>query len=121
MRLLVAENDSRVRAALALFLQQQPQCEISECVDVDSLVIQIRSFRPDFLLLDWELPGRPAAALLGAFSEPTLQPKIIALSCRPEAETAALAAGAAFFFCKADPPERLLAALLILTHVTALC
>lgn len=73
-----------------------------------SLALQIRQFKPDLVLLDWELPGRPAAAMLFALHGLDYHPKIIVLSARPESEMDALAVGADAFVCKGDPPERLL-------------
>ena len=71
--------------------------------------------RPDLVLLDWELPGlaerqysRQRVQRSNACC-PNVQ--IIVLSGRPEAGRPALAAGASSFVSKADPPERLLAAL----------
>jgi DNA-binding NarL/FixJ family response regulator len=108
-RILVADSDARVRSALHTLLHQEPaQIAIRESADVGSLAIQVREFKPNLVLLDWELPGRPAAALLFALHGLDYHPKVIVLSTRPEAETDALAAGADAFVCKADPPERLL-------------
>jgi CheY-like chemotaxis protein len=42
---------------------------------------------------------------------PAPRPPVIVMSCRPESESAALAAGAEGFVSKADPPGALLAAL----------
>jgi DNA-binding response OmpR family regulator len=67
----------------------------------------MQAFKPDLVLLDWEFPGRPAAAFLCGLNGPA----VIVLSRRPEAAGAALAAGAEAFVSKADPPERLLEAL----------
>jgi DNA-binding response OmpR family regulator len=111
MRILVAENDARARWALQMLLGQEPGLAIAECADLGSLVAQVEAFKPDLVLLDWELPGRPAAALLFALNGPAVNPGVIVLSRRPESEEAALAAGAEAFVSKADPPAALLSAL----------
>ena len=108
VRILVADNDARVRSALHTLLKQEPGLVISECSDLESLVVQIKEFKPDLVLLDWELRGRPATALLFAAHAGNYRPKTIVLSGRPESEQAALDAGADAFVSKADPPERLL-------------
>ena len=108
IRVLVADNDVRVRSALQILLKQEAGLVIGECSDLESLVVQIREFKPDLLFLDWELRGRPATALLFATNVPDVRPKTIVLSRRPESEQAALAAGADAFVSKSDPPERLL-------------
>ena len=108
-RILVADGDARVRSALQTLLQQEPtQIAVRESEDIGSLALQIKQFKPDLILLDWELPGRPAAALLFALHGLDYQPKVIVLSTRPESESDALAVGADAFVCKGDPPERLL-------------
>ena len=111
MRVLVADNDVRVRSALQTLLKQEPGLMVGECSDLESLVVQSKEFNPDLVLLDWELRGRPATALLFAAHAPNFRPKTIVLSGRPEAEQAALAAGADAFVSKADPPDRLLSTL----------
>jgi len=108
VRILVADNDARVRSALQTLLKQEPELVFGECSDLESLMVQIKEFKPDLVLLDWELRGRPATALLFAAHTPSFGPKTIVLSGRPESEQAALAAGADAFVSKADPPEYLL-------------
>lgn len=108
VRILVADNDARVRSALQTLLKQEPELLIKESSDLEGLMIQIKEFKPDLVLLDWELPGRPATALLFATQALDFRPKTIVLSGRPESEQAALAAGADAFVSKADPPEYLL-------------
>jgi DNA-binding NarL/FixJ family response regulator len=81
---------------------------IHETPDLSGLAQKVSEFRPDVVLLDWELPGRPAAALLLALHGLTYHPKVIVLSARPESEEEALAAGADAFVSKSESPERLL-------------
>ena len=108
-RILVADNDARVRSALQTLLQQEAeQIQVRESADLDSLATQVKEFRPDLVLLDWELPGRPAAALLLALHRLDYHPSVIVLSTRPELEQDARNVGADGFVCKGDSPERLL-------------
>ena len=79
-----------------------------ESGDLDSLATQIKEFRPDLIMLDWELPGRPAAALLLALQRVDHPPRVIVLSARPEMEQNARNVGADGFVCKGDSPDRLL-------------
>ena len=111
MRVLIVDNDARVRSALRLLLEQEPGLTADESSDLESLATQVREFKPDLVLLDWELPGRAAFALLLALNGLNVPPDVIVLSPRPESERAALDAGAIAFVCKSDPPEQLLAAL----------
>ena len=108
-RILLADNDARVRSALRHLLRQEPeQLVIQESADLDSLAAQVREFKPDLVLLDWELPGRPAAALLFALHGLDYHPQVIVLSRRQESEQDALAVGADGFVSKSESPELLL-------------
>jgi len=108
-RILLADNDARVRSALRHLLRQEPeQLVIQESADLDSLAAQVREFKPDLVLLDWELPGRPAAALLFALHGLDYHPQVIVLSRRGESEQEALAMGADGFVSKSESPDRLL-------------
>lgn len=110
IRILVADSDPRVRSALQTLLTPEGQpIVIRESTDVGSLAVQVKEFKPDLVLLEWELPGRPAAALLFALHGLDAKPRVLVLSTRPEAEQAALALGADAFISKGDPPERLMA------------
>lgn len=117
-RILLADNDARLRSALRTLLQQEPgPIVLRESSDVPSLVLQMQEFRPHLLVLDWELPGRPAAAMLSAWQVPARPSRVIVLSKRPESEASALAAGADAFVSKGEPPERLLGVFRALVQV----
>ena len=112
MRVLLADNDSRICTALDLLLKSHLTLAVAgESPDVDTLIHQAKALAPDLILLDWELPGTPNAELLERLRRTSPRPWVIALSGRPESEREALTAGADAFVSKADPPERLLAAL----------
>jgi two-component system response regulator DesR len=111
MRILLADDQHRVRFALRVLLERQPGLSlVGEAVDARDLLVQAKDTRPDVVLLDWELPGQ-AANLLRTLREVCPCTAVIALSGRSEARKAACAAGADAFVSKIDPPERLLAAI----------
>jgi DNA-binding NarL/FixJ family response regulator len=110
MRVLIADDQPQVCSALRLLLMQEPDIAIvGEAEDVEQTLEQVAEQRPDLVLLDWELPGQNGDSALIELR--TVRPGlvVIALSGRPEARRAALAAGADAFVSKGDPPERLLA------------
>ena len=112
MRVLLADDRARVRWALRVLLEQQPGVHIvGEAVDAEGLLAQAEAGRPDLVLLDWDLPGLHADGALSAWRTICPGSYVIALSGRPEARQAALAAGADAFVSKGDPPDRLLAAI----------
>jgi DNA-binding NarL/FixJ family response regulator len=110
MRVLLADDQPRVRFALCVLLEQQPGLKVvGEASDAQDLLAQAQVTRPDLVLLAWELPGLAAAGSLPALRRICPNLFVITLSGRPAARRAALAAGADAFVSKADPPERLLA------------
>jgi DNA-binding NarL/FixJ family response regulator len=112
MRVLLADDQAKVRSALRLVLEQQPDVEIlGEAVDTTGLLDWVKAVEPDVILLDWELPGLPAPALLSTLHDRRSGVHVIALSGRPEARQAAQEAGADVFVSKGDPPECLIAAI----------
>ena len=119
MRVLIADNQSRVRFALWALLARQPGLElVGEASCAHDLLEQARATGPDLLLLGWELTGLDAASTLSALRETCPALRVIALSGRAEARQAALEAGADVFVSKTHPPERLLAAIGIRQNIT---
>ena len=111
MRVLLADDQSKVRSALRLVLEQQPGIQVlGEAVDTTGLLDWVKAACPNLVLLDWELPGLGVDRLLPTLRELCPGLAVIALSGRPEARQAALDAGVDAFVSKGDPPERLLAA-----------
>lgn len=112
MRILLADDQPKVRFALRTLLERQQGLEVvGEARSGPDLNGQIEPTRPDLVLLDWELPGASALDTLSRLR--TMYPalRVVALSGRPEARQAALRAGVDAFVSKSDPPERLLAAI----------
>lgn len=106
MRLLLADDQIKVRSALRLLLEQEPDLQVvGEAADATELLLAVPEKEPDVVLLDWELPGLPAAQLvrLLLYERPFL--KIIAMSSRPEVERLALNAGVPAFLSKSESPE----------------
>jgi DNA-binding NarL/FixJ family response regulator len=112
MRVILADDQAKVRSALRLLLEHEPDVEVlGEAVDTTGLLDWVTAMCPNLVLLDWELPGLPAAALLPRLKCHCPALRVIALSVQPESRQAALDAGADAFVCKGDPPEQLLIAM----------
>jgi DNA-binding NarL/FixJ family response regulator len=110
MRVLIADDQPQVCSALRLLLMQEPDIAIvGEAEDMEQVLERIAGQRPDLVLLDWELPGQNGSSALVKLRTAWPELVVIALSGRPEARRAALAAGADAFVSKGDPPEQLLA------------
>jgi DNA-binding NarL/FixJ family response regulator len=111
MRVLLADDQLKVRLALKLLLEQESEVRVvGEAAEAQDLLAHVTADCPDLVLLDWGLPDMAGEELLAALREACPAVSVIVLSGQPEAEENALAAGADAFVSKTDPPERLLAA-----------
>jgi DNA-binding NarL/FixJ family response regulator len=111
MRILLADNQPKVRFGLRVLLERQPGLKVAgEATSAEELLAQTETTCPDLLLLDWELPGLAGGDLLSALRAVCPDLFVIVLSGRTEVRRAVLDAGADAFVFKCDPPERLLAA-----------
>ncbi len=120
MRIILADNQPKVRLAMQLLLgQEEERSVVGEAANAEGLFAQIEKTSPDLVLLDWDLPGVPMVDLLSALNNTYPALSVIALSWRLEMEYAALDAGADAFVSKADPPEQLLAAIASFDRVKA--
>jgi DNA-binding NarL/FixJ family response regulator len=112
MRVFLADAEPEVRAALQILLDQEPDLHVvGQARRARDLVERVRASHADLVVVDWHLPGGRMSDLLPALRSTNGVGRVIALGIQPEAERAALAAGADAFVSKTDPPEQLLAAL----------
>jgi DNA-binding NarL/FixJ family response regulator len=112
MRILLADNQPKVRFALRTLLDRLPDLEvIGEAWDAAELLSLASAVVPDLLLMAWSLPGEAPVDLLSALRRRHPRLPVIVLSGRPEARSVALRAGASAFVYQCDPPETLLAAI----------
>lgn len=109
MRVLLADDQAKVRSAMRLVLEQDAALTVlGEAVDATGLLDWVGIVCPDLVLLDWELPGQATEDVISALRENCSRVRIIALSGQPEARREALEAGADGFVSKGGPPECLL-------------
>lgn len=112
MRILIADNQPKVRFALRVTLERQPGFKtIGEVIDAADLLAQAKAICPDLTIIDWELPGMTIAELIDALRQNCRNVRVIILSSRAETREDALAAGGDAFVCKCDAPDELFAAL----------
>jgi DNA-binding NarL/FixJ family response regulator len=111
-RVLVADGDPNVRAALRLLLARQPDFRVvGESHTVDELMRDAAASQPAVILLDWELGDLHAGDHLADLRRVCPAAALIALSTHAEQRQRALAAGATAFVWKGEAPTQLLAAL----------
>lgn len=112
MRILLADDQPKVRLGLRLLLEQEEWASVvGEAAEAQSLLAQVEAAQPDLILLDWSLHRSERLDLLPALRGCCPGLAVVVLSGQPEAEQDALDAGADAFVSKADPPEQLLAAI----------
>ena len=68
MRILLADDQSEVRLALRVLLDQESGLEIvEEAGELASLIIKTKESKPDLILLDWELSNLRVSDLIPVF------------------------------------------------------
>ncbi|RJQ50913.1 MAG: DNA-binding response regulator [Actinobacteria bacterium] len=119
MRILLADDQTEIRSALRLWLDQNDGLSVvAESADAADLLSAAAATQAQLVLLDWELPGvgaagtgGEAAGLLSRLQQASPGVKVVAMSGRPEARKEAIHAGADAFVSKCEPPEALLSLL----------
>ena len=115
-RILLADDNPDLRSALRLLLETRLHVEvIIEARDMEHVLAQVEDSRPDCIILDWELPGRPTRERVSVLQALVPHLKVIAFSARPESKQSALAEGAEAFISKNEPP------ILILDKIQKIC
>ncbi len=107
-RVLVADGDAVVRAALRLLLARNPSLRVvAEAENLEELRRDSAAAVADIVLLDMDLRGLLRDEVKrSCHASPT-----VLLSTREEQRQAALDAGAAAFVCKSESPQQLLSVL----------
>lgn len=109
MRVLLTDSETQVRAALRRLLEQEPELRVvGEAAEAEGLLTQMQETQPDLVLLDWELPGLKASALLSTLHNLYNPLKVIAVGGNKSVRQEAMAAGADAFVSRDEPLEWLL-------------
>ena len=119
MRVLIADDQTKLRFALRILLEQQPELKVvGEAADASELLFQARMHRPNLAIVAWSLPGAKPDDLLHSLRQVCPEIYIVTLSERNgrDAWRLALAAGADAFASKANSPARLMSIVKGLWH-----
>ena len=85
MQVLIAEARPSTRAALRALLEHDPHCRhLIEAADAQTALAALNE-GPDLLLLDWALPGLPAAAVVARAR--ALRPDLVIIALGHHAAT----------------------------------
>jgi len=113
-RLLVVDDEARVRRGLLMRLALEPDLEIvGEADDCERALHQAQALHPDIVVVDLMMPGLGGMEAIRLLRASVPASRVLAFSIRDEMPTRheAAAAGAAAFVAKQEGPERLLAAI----------
>ncbi len=114
IRVLIADDHALVRIALRLTLELAGRYIIvGEARDGNEVLPLIGDLRPEVVVLDPGMPGKPHEYLIREAKAAWPDVKIVVLTANldPEATRRTLAAGADSYVVKADEPDELLQAL----------
>lgn len=83
--IVLADDHTVVRRALRVLLEEEPGFEVvAEAEDADGAVRYLRGHKPDVLILDLNMPGRPSLEAIGEMREASPQTKIVVLTMQKE-------------------------------------
>lgn len=117
MQIFIADSHAHVREALRLLLEQQGGFAVcGEAADPENLLAQVCTHPPEFILLDWHLPGLRPHYLLRALKRCCPATLVLATSVNPENARQALSHGVDGFLLKSLPPDEFLQALRTSIH-----
>ena len=123
LRVMVADDQSLVRAGFRLILNAQPGIEVvGEAIDGLEAIREARRFRPDVLLMDIRMPQLDGIEATRRILAEGINSRIIMLTTfdLDEYVYAALQAGASGFLLKDVSPEQLTAAVRLVATGDAL-
>ena len=113
IRILLVDDQALVRAGFRMILDAEDEMEvIGEAADGRDAVDQVRSLRPDIVLMDIRMPELDGLEATRRIVEADPESRILILTTFDIDEYVyrALRAGASGFVLKDDPPEQLIAA-----------
>jgi DNA-binding NarL/FixJ family response regulator len=111
MRVVIADNEARIRSGLVVVAREMNISVIAEVSQVEALLDYVSNSLPDVVLLSWELPGLLPEIHLPALRLFGLGCKVIVFSKDDMEHYRAMAAGVDHFLNVNDPPYCLLEAI----------
>lgn len=114
IRVVLAEDQSMVRGALASLLGLEPDIEVvGEAANGDEVITVAEATRPDIALLDIEMPGRDGISAAEELHRRVPGCRVVILTTfgRPGYLRRAMEAGAVAFLVKDSPASELAAAI----------
>lgn len=83
--IVLADDHTVVRRALRMLLEEEDGFEVvAEAEDADGAVRYVRGHKPDVLILDLNMPGRPSLEVIPDMREASPETKIVVLTMQKE-------------------------------------
>jgi two-component system response regulator NreC len=83
--IVLADDHTVVRRALRVLLEEEPGFEVvAEADDATNAIRYLRGHKPDVLILDLNMPGRPSLEAIPEMKEASPQTKIVVLTMQKE-------------------------------------
>jgi two-component system, NarL family, response regulator NreC len=83
--IVLADDHTVVRRALRLLLEEEPGFEVvAEAEDADGAIRYLRGHKPDVLILDLNMPGRPSLEAIADLKEASPETRIVVLTMQQE-------------------------------------
>jgi len=83
--IVLADDHTIVRKALRILLGEEPGFEVvAEAEDADAAIRYLRGHKPDVLILDLNMPGRPSLEAIPDMKEASPETKIVVLTMQKE-------------------------------------
>jgi two-component system, NarL family, response regulator NreC len=83
--IVLADDHTVVRRALRVLLEEEPGFEVvAEADDADAAIRYLRGHKPDVLILDLNMPGRPSLEAIPEMREASPETKIVVLTMQKE-------------------------------------
>ena len=99
MKVLIVDDSKLARMAIVKVLKSlHPECSVVECADADQALTFFRQETPDFVLLDFNMPGKDGIALAAELRAMNSRIPVAVISANYQKEVVdrAVAAGATF-------------------------
>jgi two-component system nitrate/nitrite response regulator NarL len=121
MKLMVVENNSRARRALAAYISLQAEIQITaEASNGLEAIRKIRSVSPDIVLMDVRMPVMNGLEATKIIKKYWPKVKVIALTMYQNYQSEALSAGADAFLVKGCSGAELISAVYDLTRTNTI-
>jgi two-component system response regulator NreC len=83
--IVLADDHTIVRRALRVLLEEESDFEVvAEAEDSEGAIRYLRGHKPDVLILDLNMPGRPSLEAIGDMQEASPQTRIVVLTMQQE-------------------------------------